>query len=72
MPRFGPISRRELIVALRQFGFSGPFAGAKHEFMTKGRRHLILPNPHAGDVSRDFLAEILRQAGITRAEWESL
>ncbi|NEO54518.1 MAG: hypothetical protein F6K54_16370 [Okeania sp. SIO3B5] len=33
MPVFGPISRRELIVALRATGFSGPYSGGKHQFI---------------------------------------
>ena len=33
---------------------------------------MILPNPHRGEVSVDLLARILRQAGITREEWEWL
>jgi len=36
MPRFGPVKRRELIVCLRRFGFTGPYAGGRHEFMQKG------------------------------------
>ncbi len=31
MPHPGPISRRDLIAALRQLGFSGPFARGNHE-----------------------------------------
>jgi hypothetical protein len=38
MPAFGPVSRRELIRALRGLGFDGPFTGTgKHpEYMTRG------------------------------------
>jgi len=52
MPNFGPVSRRELTEALRRSGFSGPYPGGRHEFMSKAR--------------------IVRQAGISRSEWESL
>ena len=31
-----------------------------------------IPNPHRGDIGRDLLAEILKQAGISREEWEAL
>lgn len=71
MPAFGPIKRRDLIVYLRQLGFDGPYSGKKHQFMLLGTRRLILPNPHPGDISKDLLADILRQAGISREEWES-
>lgn len=72
MPSFGPISRRELIRALQPAGFEGPMAGGKHQFMIRGSVRLRLPNPHEGDISRDLLSRILRQAGISRQEWEQL
>ena len=72
MPPFGPISRRRLIRALRKAGFDGPCTGGKHAFMVKGELTLTVPNPHEGDIGRDLLARILRQAGLTRRGWESL
>jgi hypothetical protein len=72
VPAFGPISRRELIRTLRRAGWDGPIAGARHEYMTKGRQRFPIPNPHHGDISRPLLGEILRQAGISREEWEAL
>ncbi|MEW6094522.1 MAG: type II toxin-antitoxin system HicA family toxin [Chloroflexota bacterium] len=72
MPRFGPIKRNELVRALKKAGFDGPYAGGKHEFLVKGNLRLVLPNPHQGEIGRDLLVRILRQAGIDRAEWEKL
>jgi hypothetical protein len=72
MPRFGPIGRTNLIRYLRQLGFAGPFAGGRHEFMQRGDNRLILPNPHRGDVGVDLLARLLREAEISRDEWERL
>lgn len=72
MAGIGPIRRRELIANLRRLGFAGPFPGGRHELMTRGKDHAILPNPHQGDIDAPFLARILRQAGITRDEWEAL
>ncbi|MFN8499946.1 MAG: type II toxin-antitoxin system HicA family toxin [Anaerolineae bacterium] len=72
MPRLGPIGRRNLIRHLRQLGFEGPYAGSKHEMMVKGELRLRIPNPHAGDIDRNLLVDILRQAGISRDEWEKL
>ncbi|MCC6298100.1 MAG: type II toxin-antitoxin system HicA family toxin [Anaerolineales bacterium] len=72
MPAFGPIKRKELIRALKQAGFDGPHAGGKHEFMVKGDLRLTLPNPHQGEIGRDLLSRILKQAGVTREEWEKL
>lgn len=72
MPRFGPISRTDLIRALKNAGWNGPFSGGKHPFMLQGEERLTVPNPHRGDIGRDLLARILAQAGISREEWEKL
>jgi predicted RNA binding protein YcfA (HicA-like mRNA interferase family) len=72
MPPFGPISRKELIRALQQAGFDGPYSGGKHPFMLKGVLVLTVPNPHHGDIGRELLTRILRQAGISKQEWERL
>ncbi len=71
MPAWGPISRRELIRALRSLGFAGPFSGGKHQFMVRGDIVVTIPNPHGKDIGVDLLSRVLRQAGITRREWES-
>jgi hypothetical protein len=72
MPPFGPIDRRRLIRALRDAGFDGPFPGAKHEVMRRADVRVPIPNPHRGDISRRLLAAILKEAGISREEWERL
>ena len=72
MPAFGPIKRRDLIYYLRKSGFSGPFSGGKHQFMQRAGHSLTLPNPHTTDIGPKLLGVILRQAGISREEWESL
>jgi len=72
MPSWKPIKRRELLAALRRLGFRGPFSGGRHEFMRKGDLVLTVPNPHRGDISIGLLSIVLRQAGITRREWEQI
>jgi predicted RNA binding protein YcfA (HicA-like mRNA interferase family) len=72
MPRFGPVARRDLIRNLRAAGFSGPDAAGKHQIMRRCDVTISIPNPHLGDISADLLARILRQAGISREEWEGL
>ena len=72
MPPLGPIRRNELIRYFRQLDFEGPYSGGKHQFMVKGDVTVRLPNPHQGDIGREFLARILRQASIERADWEKL
>jgi predicted RNA binding protein YcfA (HicA-like mRNA interferase family) len=71
MPAFGPISRRELIRTFRLLGFEGPYSGGKHQFMVRNETTIRIPNPHQGDIGRDLLVRVLRQAGITREEWEN-
>lgn len=72
MPNFGPISRGDLIRALRRAGWVGPFSGGNHQFMQQGAFKLIIPNPHGSDIARPFLNRLLQQAGISREEWEKL
>jgi len=70
MPPFGSISRRRLISILKKLRFTGPFSGGRHEFMVRGNTVLTIPNRHAGDIGVGLLAIILKQAGISRSEWE--
>ncbi|MGH7475974.1 MAG: type II toxin-antitoxin system HicA family toxin [Longimicrobiales bacterium] len=72
MPPFGPISRRNLVGALRRLGFDGPYSGGKHQFMIRGTATVRVPNPHQTDIGVELLSRILRQAGIDRTEWEGV
>ncbi|HWQ69168.1 MAG TPA: type II toxin-antitoxin system HicA family toxin [Patescibacteria group bacterium] len=71
MAHLPPVSRRELIERLNRLGFEGPYTGGRHQFMLRGDRRLILPNPHRDDISVDLLVRLLRQSGVTREEWRS-
>ena len=72
MPSFGAISRSDLIRNLKQIGFNGPYSGGKHQYMIRDELKLPIPNPHKGDISVGLLNRILRQANISREEWERL
>ena len=72
MPAFGPVKRDVLIRCLRRCGFDGPYSGGKHSFMVKERVTLTIPNPHHKDIGKEFLTRILRQAGVSKEEWEKL
>lgn len=72
MPPFGPINRRDLIRCLKDLGFDGPYSVGKHQYMVRDELKLTIPNPHSGDISQSLLNKILRQANISREEWESL
>ena len=67
-----PISWRNLVRRLKRFGFLGPLSGGKHLFMLRGSFYLKIPNPHVGDISKELLGEILRQASIRREAWNNL
>ena len=72
MPAYRAIRRNDLIKHLKAAGFSGPYSGGKHQFMLKGNLRLTIPNPHQGDIGTDLLSKILKQAGISKEEWEKL
>ncbi len=72
MPQLRSIKRSDLISYLKQLGFSGPYAGGKHQFMIKDKLRLTLPNPHQSDIGIDLLNKILNQAGISKVDWENL
>jgi hypothetical protein len=40
--------------------------------MWKGQLKVSIPNPHRREIGRNLLAIILREAGISRDEWERL
>lgn len=72
MQKLSPIKRKDLISKLRLFGYDGPFAGGKHEFMIKGTIRLTIPNPHKSDIGVELLNRILKQAKIDKEEWLKL
>ncbi len=67
-----PISRIELIKLLRLSGFDGPYSGGKHQFMRRDGLKLTIPNPHQGTIDVGLLSRLLKQAMISRDEWEAL
>ena len=67
-----PVSRNDLIKRMKEFGFTGPLPGGKHQYMKKGKLKVRIPNPHKGDISKGLLIRILQQSGISKKEWERL
>lgn len=72
MPPIKPIKRRELIQYLKKAGFEGPFSGGKHQFMQKDNLTIRIPNPHDTDIDKSFLMKILKQAEISKEDWENI
>lgn len=68
-PALRSVSRRELVQRLRAFGFQGPYAGAKHQFMVRGDHTIRNRNPHGSDIGVPLLRELLRQACIDPTDW---
>lgn len=66
------VSLRKLVQNFRKLDFEGPMSGGKHLFMKKGSLKVHIPNKHKGDISAGLVSEILRQAGISKKEWDKL
>jgi predicted RNA binding protein YcfA (HicA-like mRNA interferase family) len=72
MPELRAIKRNDLINYLRKLGFTGPYSGGRHQFMIKDKLRLTIPNPHQGDIGVNLLSKILKQAGISKQDWQDL
>lgn len=66
----GPVSWDELCKKLSLLGFEGPYQGGKHPYMIKEGLVLTIPNPHKKEIGVDLLKRILKQAGVSREDWE--
>ena len=66
----GPVSWDELSKKLSLLGFEGPYQGGKHPYMIKDGLVLTIPNPHKKEIGVDLLKRILKQAGVSREDWE--
>jgi predicted RNA binding protein YcfA (HicA-like mRNA interferase family) len=71
MPKLRPVKWQALVRRFQALGFEGPFGGSKHPYMVKGDLVVTIPNPHREQISVDLLTRLLRQAEISRDEWES-
>lgn len=74
MPRLSRIKSRIVIKKLRALGYEGPFGGGRHVFMRHPKTRLKIPIPmHKGrDIPVGTLRSIIRMAGVSVEEWESL
>jgi len=76
MPRWTPCKRREFLRKLRQIGFEGPFAGARHEFLVHRHHRLALPSNEEYSVPqlRLMLREVatILKREISLEEWSRL
>ena len=66
-----PLSRREIIRRFRKLGFEGPRTRSDHQYMSRGKLKVKIPNPHGSQLSIGFIRQLLREAGITPEEWDA-
>lgn len=64
-----PGTRDGIVKRFRELGWEGPVKGTKHDYMVRGQQQVRLPNKHGKDIDVSLLRKILKQAGISRAEW---
>lgn len=67
--RLTPIKRRGLIKRFRRLCWQGPFPGGNHQYMKKQGRKLPIPGYQEIDAGQ--LHDILREADISRKNWEA-
>ena len=67
-----PVNRRELIRKLGRAGFSGPFSGAKHQYMLRDKLKIFIPNPHGKDIGLKIIKRIIIDINISNKEFNEL
>jgi hypothetical protein len=76
MAGWRPLKRREFLRKLRELNFTGPYSGARHQFMVFGSHRQTIPSNSEYSVPQVRMLvrqveSILRRA-ITPDEWDSL
>lgn len=66
-----PLKRREIIRKLRNLGYTGPKQQGKHPYMERDEETLTIPGEHRHDIPIWLQQQILRQAGISKNDWEN-
>ena len=69
MASVSPVAHDVPIRRPRKFGFTGPVAGGKHPYMTRGQHRLTIPNRHRREIGTASLVRIRKQAGIKPRDW---
>lgn len=76
MAGWRPLKRRDFVRKLRGLGFSGPWSGTRHQFMTFGSHRQTIPSnaeysvPQARMLVRQVEAIVGRRIG--HQEWDEL
>jgi len=70
MTRLKQVKAREIIGVLKKFGFTEAGQTGSHRFFVDEKRNIQTSVPiHSGDIGRGLLKKILKQAGISEAEF---
>ena len=76
MSRWNPCKRGDFVLRLRRLGFTGPFSGAKHQFMIFTQHRLAIPSNKEYSVPqlRMMLREVEEIVGksISADDWNAL
>ena len=71
MPR--PISRRDFLRRIHNFGCSTPEPGGSHQYVySPSGKKVAIPNPHPGDMDWTLVKRVFKQLGIDPKTWDSL
>jgi hypothetical protein len=74
--RWTPCKRADFVRRLGKLGFSGPYSGARHQFMTTGQHRLTIPSNHEYSVGQlRFMireVEVILGRAITLVDWTGL
>ena len=66
-----PLSPREIVRRLTRLGFDPPRGRGDHQYMSRGKQKVFVPNPHGSVVSVNLIRRMIRNAGITPEEWDA-
>lgn len=73
MSRLPSVTARELVAALKRAGFQKHRQTGSHLHLWNSARKLMTTVPmHPGDLKRPLVKGILKQAGLTETELQSL
>jgi predicted RNA binding protein YcfA (HicA-like mRNA interferase family) len=73
MSRLGQVRPRELVSALKRFGFVEAGQIGSHRILVDEERDLQTSVPmHPGDVGRGLLKKILKQVGLSEEQFRKL
>ena len=76
MSQWKPCKRRDFIHRLKIIGFTGPYSGAKHQFMVYGQHRLAVPSNAEYSASQLGImikeTESIIKRPISTAYWEHL